>query len=413
MNIFRKGALLHHSDRLEGDILLTREGFSSKLVILVAAIAIFIVGWAIMGQYSRTETVQGEVLPTGLLSKIYATRPGMVSRLFVREGEVVKAGQPLAAISVEEALAKGSSPNDQRLASIQQQDMLLAREKSQEDRRSSQDRARLSLLIAEIEGERATLTDQIALQKRAVASAQETFDSLQTIVEKGFATKTDLETRRQALLSANQGLADIVGRLGELDERLSTTRAQLAELPVDRADKLVELQISAENLNEHRVDTETNQAYLIKAPISGRVTSIQSMTGRFVDARVPMLSIVPITSTMEATLFAPSRAVGLAREGQPVRLMYDAFPFERFGSFGGQIQAISRTILSPTEVDAPFKLEEPVYRIRVRLSDQAITAFGERVALQPGMTLKANIVLDKRSFLEWLLEPIEAVRARS
>ena len=92
--------------------------------------------------------------------------------------------------------------------------------------------------------------------------------------------------------------------------------------------------------------------------------------------------------------------------------MYDAFPAERFGSFRGTIVQISRTILAPKEVDAAVEIREPVYSMRVALAQQAVTAFGESVPLQPGMTLRANIVLDRRTFFDWLLEPINAVRER-
>ena len=116
---------------------------------------------------------------------------------------------------------------------------------------------------------------------------------------------------------------------------------------------------------------------------------------------------------MQATLYAPSRAIGMARVGQPVRLMYDAFPYQRFGTFTGHIVRISHSVLAPDEVDAPVKLQDPVYEVRVALDRQRIDAFGEALALEPGMTLSADVILDRRSFLDWILKPIRAVQARS
>ena len=93
--------------------------------------------------------------------------------------------------------------------------------------------------------------------------------------------------------------------------------------------------------------------------------------------------------------------------------MYDAFPFQRFGSFGGRIVSISRTVLGPNEIDAALPIKEPVYRLRVAVPDQTIAGYGEVVPLQPGMTLQANIVLERRSFLSWLLQPLNAVLKRT
>jgi membrane fusion protein len=116
---------------------------------------------------------------------------------------------------------------------------------------------------------------------------------------------------------------------------------------------------------------------------------------------------------MAAELYAPSRAIGFTRPGQAVRLMYDAFPYQQFGSFAGTITAISHTALAPDEIEAPIKLTEPAYRVRVRLDAQAVRAFGGVYPVQPGMTLKANVILEKQSFLGWLMEPINAVRHRT
>lgn len=47
-------------------------------------------------------------------------------------------------------------------------------------------------------------------------------------------------------------------------------------------------------------------------------------------------------------------------------MLYDAFPYQRFGSFKGTVRSISRVALDPRQIDAPFKIEEPVYRVRER-----------------------------------------------
>jgi membrane fusion protein len=118
-------------------------------------------------------------------------------------------------------------------------------------------------------------------------------------------------------------------------------------------------------------------------------------------------------ATLAVELYAPSRAIGFARAGQRVRLMLDAFPYQQFGSITGTIASISHTALAPDEIDAPITLAEPAYRIRVRLDRQAVRAFGEVYPIQPGMTLKAEIILERQSFLGWLMAPINAVRHRT
>jgi membrane fusion protein len=123
--------------------------------------------------------------------------------------------------------------------------------------------------------------------------------------------------------------------------------------------------------------------------------------------------IVPEGSPLKAELYVPSRAIGFVAKRQQVRLLFEAFPYQRFGAFEGRIDTISRVVTSPQETDVPFKIDEPVYRVTATLAAQSLTAFGEQVPFQPGMILTGNIVLDRQSFWGWLMTPFSAVAKRT
>ena len=57
-------------------------------------------------------------------------------------------------------------------------------------------------------------------------------------------------------------------------------------------------------------------------------------------------------------------------------------------------------------------IQEPLYRIRVQLKEQSISAYGESLPLKPGMTLEADVVQDKRAVWEWIFEPLLAARQK-
>jgi len=92
--------------------------------------------------------------------------------------------------------------------------------------------------------------------------------------------------------------------------------------------------------------------------------------------------------------------------------MYDAFPYQTFGTAIGTVYRVSDTNISPREIDAHSDAAEPVYKISVKLDQQYMEAYGARFPLHGGMTVHASIVLDRRSFIDWLLDPIDAVRGR-
>ena len=69
-------------------------------------------------------------------------------------------------------------------------------------------------------------------------------------------------------------------------------------------------------------------------------------------------------------------------------------------------------MLSPNKVIGRTALSEAAYRVTVRLDRQAIEAFGKAMPLQPDMTLKPDIVLEGRSLVAWLFEPLISVTGR-
>ena len=101
------------------------------------------------------------------------------------------------------------------------------------------------------------------------------------------------------------------------------------------------------------------------------------------------------------------------KEGQTVRLKFDAFPYVRFGSYPAQITRISRTPLvgaSPVP-DAPDTSAgsgrgKQDYVAWAVLPGHTFTVDGEQHEILPGMQATASIVVERRSIAEWVLEPV-------
>ena len=138
---------------------------------------------------------------------------------------------------------------------------------------------------------------------------------------------------------------------------------------------------------------------------------------------MPLLSIVPAGSKLEAHLFSPSRAIGFVRPSQRVLLRYQAFPYQKFGHHAGVVASVSRSAISPGELPQQLSAladlsgeagaSEPVYRITVDLASQAVVAYGEPVRLQPGMQLEAHVHIESRRLIEWVLDPLFTLTGKS
>jgi multidrug efflux pump subunit AcrA (membrane-fusion protein) len=152
---------------------------------------------------------------------------------------------------------------------------------------------------------------------------------------------------------------------------------------------------------------------LVVASTDGQVVAVNGRVGEAANPNAPLVSIAPTGSAMEAQILLPTRAAGFVSKGQAVRIMVDAYPFQQYGVIHGEVREVARSALRPGELNAPIEFKEPMYRVRVALTGPGITAYGVEKPLQPGMTLKADVITDKRTFMSWLLDPLLAARARA
>jgi membrane fusion protein len=195
--------------------------------------------------------------------------------------------------------------------------------------------------------------------------------------------------------------------------------SKLRELPFRRRTQMAEYERNVAALDQELAEAEARRQIVITAPQDGTVTGIQTEPGGNANPHVPLMSIVPADAVLQAELFSPTRAIGFVRPGQRVLLRYQAFPYQKFGFYQGTIRSVSRSAVSPSELGQQltgltslFGSNEPVYRVTVDLAQQTVTAYGGPVPLQPGMQLEADVLIESRRLIEWMLEPLFSVTGK-
>lgn len=409
--LFRSEALAHQRQRLFGDVSLAVPLPLRVLVIWVTVIVAAAVGFLALADYARKETVTGFLRPDHGLIKIRSPRPGRVSAIHVREGERVAAGDPLVSIITETVAAEG--PVETRLSANLRHE--IAGQRALLSGLGEKYAARRRALEAEragLEAEKNALERQIALQKDLVRVARENWEAVRGLARKGVVARPELKAREERWLAQRQQLAALEQRLSQITTRMAQIASERARLPAEKAEERAALESRIAALERQLWELEGRHETTVTAPVAGRVTAIQASLGQEV-GNLPLLALLPVDSHLEAELLIPARAAGFIEEGQEVRLAFDAFDYRRFGLGRGRIVAVSRTILRPDELRAPLALSEPVYRARVRLEREWMEAYGRRWPLQPGMTLRADIILERRSLLDLLLDPLRALKGRA
>jgi membrane fusion protein len=107
---------------------------------------------------------------------------------------------------------------------------------------------------------------------------------------------------------------------------------------------------------------------------------------------------------ISAQLWADANTTTNLRSGQEVQVKYAAFPFQTYGVFTGRVKTIAQRPLAATT--RPYSAKTFSYPVEVELKQQHIAVANQLMPLRPGMTFTANILLERKTLFNWLLEPL-------
>lgn len=399
-DLFRQEVIEAGRDRLAGTVIAATPPKSSLYALLVLVFAGALVAILSFGTYASRAQVKGIVTFDRGLARVYSHSAAEIRQFHVQIGSRVTAGQPLVTLS----MTQGRGGIGEQLAQLDRQDAELARQQQFTEQLGStasqslvQERASVAAAIASLARQRTLAADQIRLAESAMQRAVR-------LAGEGAGTQRQVEDSRSQLLSRRTELEDLTGRLRSQQEGLRGLDAQIAQRRIEAGRGLSELAAQRAVLAEQRAALMRTDQLVLTAPVSGEVTDIASEAGQRAQPQTALVTIVPERSRMEIWLYAPSRAIGFVRPGQEVRLLFDAFPYQKHGAGRGQVLSVSRVAVEPSALDPALGIQEPVFRIRVKLLSAPPRL---RVAdLRPGGTLSANLVLSRRRLWEVLFDPI-------
>jgi membrane fusion protein len=409
--LFRKEALEAAGSRLGSAIKPVSVTGLSLTLFLAALLGVASVFLA-TAQYARKETVVGALEPSEGAARIISPKVGVVTAIKAAEGQYVREGAPLFVINQDLVTENGASLGQLLTASTSAQKAALAEEITA--RRQSTERQRNELL-AKRQGllqHQTKLGGDLDLQSARLKLQQQSLESFKTLVERKIVSDLQYRDRQDAVLQARQTLSAIEKDKDETASSLAQIDAELARLDADLSQGEAQIRASRAQVSEREASNAASKEIVISAPKSGRLVAISAKLGGPVVNSAALAILLPEGVKLHAELWAPSRAAGFVRVGDPVRLMLDAFPYQKFGVVAGKVSHVAAAPTPPGELTIPIETKESLYRIDVDLDRQDIDGYGKRWDFSPGMRLNADLILDKRTFLEWLLDPVLASMKR-
>ncbi len=369
------------------------------------------------GRYARKETVPGILQPVAGASRVVALSPGMVTEVHVADGDAIAAGSPVATVSRDAAVngagSRTVSLSDLMTEASDREEEALARSRAAQ--MEVQDRAREEV-DAKRQGfrrESALLRANLELQSERVKLATATVEAARTLHQRELLSTLSLRQREEALIAARQSEHMLLLEVAKVESNLSQLEAEERRILASERQVTADAAIEGAKLQGRRAGLSADKAIVLTAQKSGRVAALQARPGIPVQAGSTLAIILPDRSRLQAELWVPSRAVGFVTVGTAVRLMYDAFPYQKFGVGKGRVVSVARAPTEPGELPIANDGREALYKVVVALENDGMGAYGQRWSLAPGMRLTADLLSENRSFWEWVFEPIIAATKRN
>lgn len=406
----------------QGSILIDASVSQNLFVGASIFVLLTIIFFVVFAEYTRRDTLNGVVSPTGGIVKIQSNDEGYAENVFVTEGQKVLAGEALYEIKTERYDEFGQGVKKRIVTTIENQITLLNERRNKEVEKSQHQREVIEDDLARLSEEASILKVVVDLSEQELSLAQSLVDKQQVLANKQFISSIELQKQRLELITLEAkvqtqrlSLQRLVREKAKLEESKDALQLEL-DIALQEIDR--QLQKVTQNKIEYFYQTDTQ----VVSPIDGVVASIFVKEGHSVNKGQPLLVVIPEgEDPVVVELYAPSRSIGFIEEGQDVRLRFDAFPYEKFGVQQGVIASISKSAVSaemlPNSPLIQSQLSRTLggvglYQVRVKLDKPTITVYGEEQVFVPGMTLTADIELDTRKVYEWLLEPLYTINGR-
>ncbi|MFC3109297.1 HlyD family efflux transporter periplasmic adaptor subunit [Undibacterium arcticum] len=443
-------ALEDHS--AEGIAILTAEPwrFTQATVIAMVALLLSALVWSFFGRADVIVTAQGTLLPESEVRRFYAPVDGELANLYIAEGQPVSKGDVLARLNARGAIEAATNALDaqlklenaerewrefpekkaliERKATTLKQAMEL--EEHQHQKRVAEGTSKLG------EGQRAQLQEartNLDDAQRARAAAKEEADKyarLFALPGGGGVSQLQVEGKKNALLAAENAIRVAQSRLGELSARqslesgqakaqLETSGQELAKLRLQyeaatreaaNAEDKLRLQVQTARLVSDAAarirfeNIDKDNFLLIVAPVDGVITDVTAtQLGDKIQANTPLGGIAPKNARpiLKTEIAEYDRA--FLREGLPVKLKFNAFPYQRYGLISGTLEYIS-----PATKPAP-QTKQPVYEGRVALERDHYLVADKKYPLRYGMTATVEIVVRERRLIDLALDPFRQI----
>ena len=415
---FRPEVLQAKQNQWTGKVLLTRPFSFVFFTWCAIGVAACIVAFLFWGSYTNKTTVEGQLLPTSGVVRVYPTEIGIIAERFVEEGSLVQAGDPLFRLATPRFGNQGNV-QAQLVVEAKLKKILAEQELARQKRIQQNETDSLKNTIVRLENQIAHIKQQIISQNRRIQLAEQILQKYRHLAQQDAVSQQEMLVQETDVLEQKSRLGNLKREEDTLIRELNEQNIALKNLPERHQTEISQLSRDITQMNQEILDFDVKSEQIIRASKSGYVSAMNVEVGQQVSPNQLLLGIVPEQTELLANLYVPSRAVGFVKPHDKVVLRYQAFPYQKFGHANGKIVSVAKTALGKQELSGLGlifsdinSLNEPAYLVKVKLNKQTVLAYGKEKNLQIGMILEADILHENKKLYEWVLDPLYSISGK-
>jgi adhesin transport system membrane fusion protein len=401
-----------------------------RVMVLFLSLSVFgFIGWSAVTELKETTKAAGEVVPSGSVLAVQHLEGGIIDRIFVRDGDIVRAGDTLVRLNPTAARAQLEEAESKAVSlEIRRERLLSFVEAREPDFGAVPTRYR-----GLVEGERAILRQQIdaLVQEALVLEAQvrqrrselEVLESQvqkagdririlgsqkemrERLAEKGLVSKLAyLQTLEQYQRAVGE-LAELKGKIVSAETAIEEAGGKISQLKSQRRNEALEetgrvaAELAGVRETARRLQDRVERLD-IHAPVRGIVKGLAANT---VGGVIPPGGLVSEIVPMDEELIVEARIspvdIGHISVGHKATVKVTTFDFARFGSIPGTVRKISASTFKDRE-------HEVYYKAEVKLDRNYVGDDPTQNRILPGMVTEIDVNTGTRTVLRYLLRPV-------
>lgn len=389
-----------NAPRLKGVLMLFIAFFVSLLI------------FTVVFKFSETTLARGVLIPAQGDVEVRARESGTIVDFMVRPGDYVKENDTLFTVSQDYGGKQGSVVKFDR------------EQMEAEKKRSEQ---RIEAIEVSIKSYRSNLQQQLNITDRQIIvskdkvvklrsllkNSTETYNAWKAISGKGYVSRVDLDKSHNDVLNAQLNLTLEESTILDLEAR----KTSLTDSTQSQIDTLSQEQLYVKNrISEidRSLSSRGSSTMSMLAPSDGYVVAINFPPGRAITQNSEVVVVIRknTSATMEGYLYIPATGVGRIAKGDKVKLRFDSWPVDKYGSVDATLSDFYEVNIDAHSALIPLQEGQSYYLAKVKVSSWFIDPDKKKRMLMGGMTVNADIVVDCKPLINLLIAPLERVRKR-